>query len=577
MLAWSISGSAVLLAHDLYDNEPDPFCPDAEMTVVSFGLHEDALVRLKILDHFDNRVDFLVNEEKPPGLHEIGWDGIMASGDTARTGIFTIRLEAGDEIHTEQCVTYCGDDLCGPYRMRPGGKDSLVAFAVGLAAPSAAELRVFASDGATPVCTVFDGSLDDGVFTLVWDLKDDLGTRVKGATYVCRFTTPTYSEDIAFWINHPIEPVSFTCGLEDAHGVYRVGAFDSLSPQVVETPLGGMLLSFGRSLSGDELDRFWETFGLTGSMRYVSLGDIVTVAPDTSWIQIAFLDNWRRWEDIFGLAGVSADSEWMDPWASYFHFKHPIEGITWMSNTCDSCGDFDPDDWQCWEPDSSAPPPPGWEAHLGGIEPADSSFTTRLLPSCPNPVIPGTHVAIRYAKAHESPTRVLIVDEEGYLVRTLVYGVLQPGLHTAMWDLRDASGDSLPDGMYHVIYDHGPDSTFVCGGDIWITASWSAADPTAGVGLTGLMLAASPNPVHAGSRAHVSFDLAGPAIVDLAVFDVTGRLTRALLRSAALDAGHHALAWDGLDDRGDAVSAGVYFARLSAGGRSSSRKIVISR
>jgi hypothetical protein len=44
-----------------------------------------------------------------------------------------------------------------------------------------------------------------------------------------------------------------------------------------------------------------------------------------------------------------------------------------------------------------------------------------------------------------------------------------------------------------------------------------------------------------------------------------------------LEAGPHAVGWDGVDDGGRPAPAGVYFYRLEADGRSFTRKLVLSR
>jgi flagellar hook assembly protein FlgD len=50
--------------------------------------------------------------------------------------------------------------------------------------------------------------------------------------------------------------------------------------------------------------------------------------------------------------------------------------------------------------------------------------------------------------------------------------------------------------------------------------------------------------------------------VDLAVFDVHGRRVRALVDGAALAAAEHRIDWDGRDDTGVRLGAGVYWYRL---------------
>ncbi len=67
-----------------------------------------------------------------------------------------------------------------------------------------------------------------------------------------------------------------------------------------------------------------------------------------------------------------------------------------------------------------------------------------------------------------------------------------------------------------------------------------------------------------------------PVRVDLAVFDVSGRLVRRLL-SGRPAAGRSRIEWDGTDERGRAVPSGIYFARLTAEGSSYNRKMILIR
>jgi len=85
-------------------------------------------------------------------------------------------------------------------------------------------------------------------------------------------------------------------------------------------------------------------------------------------------------------------------------------------------------------------------------------------------------------------------------------------------------------------------------------------------------LRAAPNPV-VGSTS-IRFELPAPGPVRLAVFDASGRLVRRLLETT-LPAGPQAAAWDGRDDRGARLPAGIYFANLDAEGASLQSKIVL--
>lgn len=87
-------------------------------------------------------------------------------------------------------------------------------------------------------------------------------------------------------------------------------------------------------------------------------------------------------------------------------------------------------------------------------------------------------------------------------------------------------------------------------------------------------LSAWPNPFN--PRTTVALDLPAAAAVVLDIHAVDGARVRRLL-AAELGPGRHTVAWDGRDDGGRAVAAGHYVARLQAGGRTLSRRLVLVR
>lgn len=89
-----------------------------------------------------------------------------------------------------------------------------------------------------------------------------------------------------------------------------------------------------------------------------------------------------------------------------------------------------------------------------------------------------------------------------------------------------------------------------------------------------VLRAASPNPLR--ERTTIGFDLPRAGSARLAMYDVAGRLVRTLAQGA-LEAGHHEGVWDGTDESGRAVAAGVYFARLDADGSSARRTVVVMK
>ena len=85
-------------------------------------------------------------------------------------------------------------------------------------------------------------------------------------------------------------------------------------------------------------------------------------------------------------------------------------------------------------------------------------------------------------------------------------------------------------------------------------------------------LAVAPNPFNPATTVSVLLAESGPVILRL--HDARGRLVRTLA-DGHREAGRHAFVWDGRDQRGLAVAAGVYYARLEAAGTSRVQPLVL--
>jgi hypothetical protein len=85
---------------------------------------------------------------------------------------------------------------------------------------------------------------------------------------------------------------------------------------------------------------------------------------------------------------------------------------------------------------------------------------------------------------------------------------------------------------------------------------------------------AAPSPF--ADATTLEYSLPASSHVELRVYDVRGELVRTLaddIRSA----GAQRVRWDGRDDRGRRLASGVYFYRISAAGKTATRKLVIAR
>jgi hypothetical protein len=81
-----------------------------------------------------------------------------------------------------------------------------------------------------------------------------------------------------------------------------------------------------------------------------------------------------------------------------------------------------------------------------------------------------------------------------------------------------------------------------------------------------------PNPFGTGTK--ISYSLPEKSNVSLAIFDISGRLVKNLLEGE-MEAGYHTLHWDGSDNKGDSISRGIYFYRLSTGNTTLTKKMVL--
>jgi len=86
---------------------------------------------------------------------------------------------------------------------------------------------------------------------------------------------------------------------------------------------------------------------------------------------------------------------------------------------------------------------------------------------------------------------------------------------------------------------------------------------------------AVPNPFN--PKTTIAFSLPEAAGVTLRVYDLSGRLVATLLDGAPHAQGRHEVVWDGRDAQGRTAAAGSYVARLEAGDRSATRRMMLVR
>jgi predicted extracellular nuclease len=81
-----------------------------------------------------------------------------------------------------------------------------------------------------------------------------------------------------------------------------------------------------------------------------------------------------------------------------------------------------------------------------------------------------------------------------------------------------------------------------------------------------------PNPFN--PKTSIAFNLTSPGDVTLEVFDVAGHRVATLI-DRRMEAGTHVAHWDGTTGEGERAASGVYFYKLSANDRETSKKMVL--
>ena len=110
---------------------------------------------------------------------------------------------------------------------------------------------------------------------------------------------------------------------------------------------------------------------------------------------------------------------------------------------------------------------------------------------------------------------------------------------------------------------------------IYGSGAVAAAPPPPAPARFGLF-APSPNPWRDGQLT-IRFALPSAARVSAHVLDLTGHRVRVLASEREFAAGTQTLAWDGRNDSGVALPAGVYFVRVQLGATSETRRITLLR
>ena len=83
-----------------------------------------------------------------------------------------------------------------------------------------------------------------------------------------------------------------------------------------------------------------------------------------------------------------------------------------------------------------------------------------------------------------------------------------------------------------------------------------------------------PNPFNPSTA--IEFSIAAEGFVSLNVYDITGRMISTIVEGN-LSTGYHSVVWNGIDNNGMAVSAGIYIYALQTETSSITRKMVFMK
>jgi hypothetical protein len=85
----------------LHQNFPNPFNPE---TKIRFNLPRPTEVRVHIFNLLGEEVVILKQEKMPAGTHTLSWDGRNKAGQVAPSGIYFLRVQAGEKVAVKKLM-----------------------------------------------------------------------------------------------------------------------------------------------------------------------------------------------------------------------------------------------------------------------------------------------------------------------------------------------------------------------------------------------------------------------------------------------------------------------------------------
>ena len=82
-------------SYELHQNYPNPFNPSTK--IISFPQSSNVII--KVFDILGNKIETLINEEKPLGTYELTW-----TASTLPSGVYFYQLRAGAFVETKKML-----------------------------------------------------------------------------------------------------------------------------------------------------------------------------------------------------------------------------------------------------------------------------------------------------------------------------------------------------------------------------------------------------------------------------------------------------------------------------------------
>jgi hypothetical protein len=202
---------------------------------------------------------------------------------------------------------------------------------------------------------------------------------------------------------------------------------------------------------------------------------------------------------------------------------------------------------------------------------ADDAGLADLDPSDPS------QVALRWHPLPGAVSYDVLMAPVGHVYQALGLAGNLEAIATAVTDTAYtyATRDSMTEYVFSVVgVDESGQAGYMSAPGFVGSTSAVSVEPIAPGGTTPRHVWSTPNPF--AGRTTIHFGLGVPTNVSVRILDVGGRLVRSLVRGP-LAAGQHRYEWDGRDEVGRRLAAGVYVVVIEGGGHRQAGKILLLR